>query len=122
LDPHAERHTSFGRSDFVLKSAGQTWVVEVKVSHGYGDDSAKAKSALNQIKKKKYGEGYDNPVLLGLVVNDKARRIKAWECEGGLAKRPTQDLAPSPKPTRAKKTKQAKLVEEENLEDNESKP
>jgi hypothetical protein len=41
---------------------------------------------------------------LGLVVNDKEREIKAWECEGGLASSPYI----RPGPTREKKAKVAK--------------
>ena len=89
LDPRPEDHGSFGRSDFILKHGGQNWAVEIKVSHDDGgDDSALATAALGQIKARKYGDGLKNPVLLGLVVNDQARRISAWECEGGIAARP----------------------------------
>jgi hypothetical protein len=54
-----------------------------------------AKSALSQIKERKYGDFYENPVLLGLVVNNEKRRILAWECEGGTAERPEAEAAPS---------------------------
>jgi hypothetical protein len=66
------------------------------VSHDEKDDLKLAKKALTQIKETKYGEGYQNPVLLGLVVNDKARRVTAWEREGGLTEEPkkTSELKP----------------------------
>jgi hypothetical protein len=71
-----------GRADFVVTYGGQTWVVEVKVSHDDKDDQKLAGEALTQIRETNYGGGYLNPVLLGLVVNDNSRSIKAWKCEG----------------------------------------
>ena len=88
------------------------------MSHDEGDDSTLAKSALAQIKKTKYGEDYENPVFLGLVVNDKARRIKAWECEGGLAARP--EAASGLRPAGTGKPASPKAEDDE--EDEESGP
>jgi hypothetical protein len=87
LDPHAEKHGNWGRADFIVKSIDQIWVIEIKVSHN-NEDKKLADEALTQIKETNYAGGYLNPVILGLVVNDKARAIKFWKCEGGLASKP----------------------------------
>lgn len=61
-----------------------------KRPHGVGDDTVLVKAALTRIRTRGCGEGCqdENPLLSGLVVNDKAKKIKAWECEGGIAERP----------------------------------
>ena len=41
-----------------------------------------AKEALPQAKATKDYASFKNPVLLGLVVNDKTRAVEYWECEG----------------------------------------
>ncbi|MDR0547895.1 MAG: hypothetical protein LBI10_00555 [Deltaproteobacteria bacterium] len=107
LDPYVSRRPSFDRSDFVLAYVGQTWVFKVKMSYDDdGDDSELAKSALSQIKKATF-EDFKDPVFLGLVINDKARKITAWESENYVAEA-NQGQSSEPKPTKAKKTKPAK--------------
>jgi hypothetical protein len=113
----AEKHGHFGRSDFIINYDDITWVVELKVSNARGDGSGIAKSALAQIKETRYGEAFLNPVLLGLAINDKERRITAWECEGGLAHR--QETMARPK-LRLKPVSAAKRTEPENEEDEEN--
>jgi hypothetical protein len=114
-----------GRSDFVLEFAGQTWVIEMKISHKQDIDINKdkdldlAKVAADQIKEKNYGGGYRNPVLLGLVVNDEKRAITAWafpdqdpmrviikKPDTEQTKEPTQEQIKEPAPTKS---------EEENI-------
>jgi hypothetical protein len=79
----AEKHGNFGISDFIVKAGDQTWVIEVKVSHDDKDDQKLAGVAMKQIKGKNYFGAFLNPVLLGIAINDQARAIKAWLCEGG---------------------------------------
>jgi hypothetical protein len=108
------------RSDYVLKSGGQVWVNELKVSHDDGDDSDLANTALNQAKNKRYGAGYDNPVLLGLSINDKTREIKAWKCEGGPADGPEPIPVPAmaPKPKTPKKSAKNVMENDDGEDDN----
>jgi hypothetical protein len=60
------------------------------VSHDDKDDQKLAGEALTQIRETNYG-GYLNPVLFGLVVNDNARSVTAWKCEGGHLDNPVLD-------------------------------
>jgi hypothetical protein len=79
----AEKHGKFGVTDFMVKAGDHIWVIEAKVSHKDKDDQKLAGVAMKQIKEKKYGDAYLNPVLLGMAINDKARAIKVWLSEGG---------------------------------------
>jgi hypothetical protein len=90
LNFSAEQHGRLGRSDFAVTHGSQSWIIELKVSHDEKDDARLAAVALSQIKAKDYGGGRLNPVLLAAVVNDRARAVTAWECEGGLAARPPE--------------------------------
>jgi hypothetical protein len=101
LDPRPEVHGNFGRADIIVDMVYQTWVIEVKVCRD-DKDLELAADALKQIKETNYGGGHKNPVSLGLVVNNKARAILAWECEGGLASNP-EKLGRSVKPAKPKK-------------------
>jgi hypothetical protein len=58
--------------------AGKVWVIELKMTRGDNDETV-AKSALKQIREKGYAEPYDNPILLGIAINESKRAIGAWE-------------------------------------------
>ncbi|MDR1657309.1 MAG: ATP-binding protein [Deltaproteobacteria bacterium] len=88
LDIRAEQHGNWGRADFVVTYKAQNWIIEVKVSYNDTKDSQLAAGALTQIKEKNYGGGCQNPVLLGIVINDTTRLISTWECQGGLSAKP----------------------------------
>jgi hypothetical protein len=88
----AEKHGNFGLSDFIVNAGDQTWVIEVKVSHDDKDDQKLAGVAMNQIKEKNYYGAHLNPVLLGIVINDQARAIKTWLCEGGQGQSSSQTI------------------------------
>jgi hypothetical protein len=88
LDPFAQKHGNFGRADFVISHLGQTWVIEVKIRPEGKDEKDLANQAISQIKEKNYSGGYLNPVLLGVVIDDKARAVTWWKCEGGTSSNP----------------------------------
>jgi hypothetical protein len=70
----------------VVPHNGGHFVIELKISHNtVQDDRAKAKEALNQILTKGYAEGLDNPILLGLAVNEPQRQATTWVKRAGLA-------------------------------------
>jgi hypothetical protein len=60
----------------------------VKVNHKENGDKALADIAMKQIIEKNYAGGYDNPVLLGICINDNLRAITWWRSEGGTAANP----------------------------------
>ncbi|MDR3154133.1 MAG: PD-(D/E)XK nuclease domain-containing protein, partial [Deltaproteobacteria bacterium] len=101
LTVQAEKHGNFGRADFILKDGKLTWVVEIKVSYGNADDAKLAAAALEQIIGKNHAGASPNPVLIGAVINDGARVIKAWKCRGGIEEKPIDHLAPK-KPAKPK--------------------
>jgi hypothetical protein len=109
----AEKHGNFGRADFILKYGECSWVVEITVAHGDDNDAALAASALRQTKEKNYPGGSLNPVLLGVTINDDARAVTAWECQGGIADKPEKRTA-SVKPSKAaRKAKRAKPADDD---------
>ena len=95
LEPRSEVHGNLGRADLIVTSPLQTWVIELKVCRADTGDASLAAAAMKQIKGTNYGGGYKNPVLLGLVVNTKARKVRAWECEGGLSTKPAKPAEPA---------------------------
>jgi hypothetical protein len=93
LDLRAEVHGNLGRSVLEFVFEGQAWVFELKISYNEKDDSRLAETALNQIIEKNYAGKYQNPVLLGMAINDKARKITAWKCQGGVFNNPNDAAA-----------------------------
>jgi hypothetical protein len=111
LDPRAEVHGNLGRADIILSFGDQVWVLELKVRHhDDSKDEILAKNALKQIYEKNYAGSFDDPVLLGLVINDEDRLIKAWECRGGLAERPIANSAVEKKNKDAEKKDEKEVV------------
>jgi hypothetical protein len=87
---HAESDTSIGKSDLDVQFNGVTWVFELKVVYQKDTDKDEiiAEKALSQIINKNYGGSYENPVLLGLAINDTKRIITSWSCKGGMSEKP----------------------------------
>jgi hypothetical protein len=112
LDPQTEKGGSKGYADIALTFFGQTWVFELKVKHigdHQGTEAKMAENALKQMVKTNYGESFENPVLLAIVINDsEGRRITAWKALGG-----TKD-EPDPKPQLAKEQQPLPAEEEES--------
>jgi hypothetical protein len=101
----------------VVKVGGQTWVIELKVSYKEGDNEKLAIAAMDQILKKRYGQKDRKPILLGLVINDNNRAIKAWKCQGALTAGSIETsyeekeiTLPGPKPQKAKRKVSADKV------------
>ncbi|MDR2198864.1 MAG: PD-(D/E)XK nuclease domain-containing protein [Deltaproteobacteria bacterium] len=88
VEQKAEKQGNLGRADFVVTFGGNTWVIEVKVNHKEEGDKTLVDTAMNQIKEKNYAGGFDNPVLLGICINDNLRAVTWWRCEGGTAASP----------------------------------
>jgi hypothetical protein len=88
LAPYAELNGNLGRSDLAFESAGQVWVLEIKLNHNVMGDEDLAAEALKQIMDRNYGGRRHNPVLLGVVVNAPKRLITAWKRLGGRASEP----------------------------------
>ena len=92
LDSRVEVRGNIGGTDLVVKIAGQTWVIELKVCHTKTGDAGLAAEAMKQIKDTNDGGAYKNPVLLALVVNSGSGKILAWEREGGLASKSPEPM------------------------------
>ncbi|MDR2198445.1 MAG: ATP-binding protein [Deltaproteobacteria bacterium] len=84
----AEARGNLGRADFVLTYGGNTWVIEVKVNHKEEGDKTLVDTAMKRIKENNYAGGCDNPVLLGICINDNLRAVTWWRSEGGTAAGP----------------------------------
>ncbi|MDR1165575.1 MAG: ATP-binding protein [Deltaproteobacteria bacterium] len=78
VNVRAKARASQGQSDLVVSREGRVWVIELKMAQN-GDDAAVAKAALKQIREKDYAAPYDNPILLGIAINEAKRTIGAWE-------------------------------------------
>jgi len=75
----AEMHTNRGRADLVLKHKGQIWIIELKVAYKGENAVAKAEEAYNQIFEKNYDKPYQNPICLGLAIDDEKREITEYK-------------------------------------------
>jgi hypothetical protein len=78
----ASRYGRSGRSGLVVKHQGQVWALELKICRDGESDQKAAKDALKQIVKKGQADGYENPVRLGIAIDNEERVIKAWESRG----------------------------------------
>jgi hypothetical protein len=74
----AEMHTNRGRADLVLKHKRQIWIVELKVAYTGESAAAKAEEAYNQIFDKNYDKPYQNPICVGLAIDDEKRAITEY--------------------------------------------
>ncbi|MDR0355895.1 MAG: ATP-binding protein [Deltaproteobacteria bacterium] len=81
LDPRAEHHGKFGRTDISLKYKDVPWVMEIKICTGKKDEVT-ANLALDQILATKCGDSFKDPVLVGIAINDSLRTIKIWKSLG----------------------------------------
>jgi hypothetical protein len=79
VDP--EVHTRRGRADMVVTCTKHVWVIEIKVAETTGDVDRQADAALRQIHERGYAEGYENPILLGIAVDDSKRAIGGYRVE-----------------------------------------
>jgi hypothetical protein len=87
-----EVHGSLGRTDLVVELAKAIWVMELKVSRSGEAEKALLQKARDQIIEKQYAAPYDDPIVLGIVINDEMRAITQWAEFGDwrLENRPTQ--------------------------------
>ena len=85
LEPFAESRLGIGRSDLVFSHNGRYWVIELKISKNTVlDDRVKATEALNQILDRDYAGSFVNPILLGLAVNKRKKKVTTWVKRIGL--------------------------------------
>jgi hypothetical protein len=87
-----EIHSSLGRVDLVVERAGHAWVIEIKVAKKAEDVERQADEAMLQIHEKGYARQYDNPVLLGLAIDDRKRCIGGYR----LNNEPFRAVEPPP--------------------------
>jgi hypothetical protein len=73
LNALAEERTSLGMSDLVLNYQGDIYNIEFK--------KTSAKAALKQIKSKGYGKKYGAATLIGIKIDEKAKRFKKYVLE-----------------------------------------
>jgi hypothetical protein len=77
-DVRAETHGHFGRSDLVVITPVHTWVIELKVTDKSEDAPSLAEAALRQALETGYANAYENPIVLGIVVDESKRAITEW--------------------------------------------
>ncbi|MDR1871568.1 MAG: ATP-binding protein [Deltaproteobacteria bacterium] len=82
----AEIHSSRGRSDIVAQSGKWTWVMELKVCLKKSEEQTTLNKARTQMIEKRYAAGFENPICLGIVINNETRAIARWDNFGDLAK------------------------------------
>jgi hypothetical protein len=74
----AEMHTNRGRADLVLNYRGNIFIIELKVAYEGENPQTKAAEAYAQIFEKNYDKPFQNPVCIGLAVDDEKRQITAY--------------------------------------------
>jgi hypothetical protein len=75
----AEMHTNRGRADLVLNYRGNIFIIELKVAYKGENPRAKAAEAYAQIFEKNYDKPFQNPVCMGLAVDDEKRQITEYK-------------------------------------------
>jgi hypothetical protein len=112
LDPHAEKASHLRRSDVIVTCGGQTWVLGVKINHEKDGEVELAMETLKRLFSEDYGGTCENPVIMGLVLDEKARAVTAWASPDELgrleqawcrpprsyAKKPPEKKTPASKP------------------------
>ena len=76
IKAQSEREVSSGRIDIVIQNNGVVYIIELKIDKP-------AKEALEQIKNKRYYEGFKSKkcYLIGVSIDSQLRNIKEWEYE-----------------------------------------
>jgi hypothetical protein len=87
LEFYYEVHRSRGSLDFVITCGGKTAILEIKINRSNTNELKQAREAMEQMKSKGYALSYDDPLSVGLVINDQARSITAWTSLGGTPSR-----------------------------------
>jgi hypothetical protein len=75
----AEMHTNRGRADLVLNYRGNIFIIELKVAYEGESPQTKAAEAYTQIFEKNYDKPFQNPVCIGLAIDDEKRQITAYK-------------------------------------------
>jgi hypothetical protein len=79
-----EAQGNLGRKDLAVEREKRIWVIELKVRRNGENAQKKLKEARDQIIEKRYALTYDNPICLGIVIDDAKREILEWESFGDL--------------------------------------
>ena len=66
-----------GRSDLIVESKGQHYVMEIKVARKSSQAKTASREAIKQIIVKGYDRLFPNPVLVGLGISEEMRNIDA---------------------------------------------
>jgi hypothetical protein len=72
-DVSAERHSSLGRSDIVVRHGQRTYVIGIKLAEDSAGARIAAENGLRQIQANEYGGSFKAPVLISIAI-DKVRR------------------------------------------------
>ncbi len=83
LEPRAEVHGSRGRSDLEVRTGSRLWVFEFKVQRSGEDAGMLLREALEQIRRRRYGEQNETGELVraALVFSLEERKFVRWaEC------------------------------------------
>jgi len=77
VDALGEVHNNKGRSGLLISYAGNTWVIEIRVTRN-DDCAAKVADAMKQINDNRYAEPYKNAKKVALAIDDKTRQVGEW--------------------------------------------
>jgi hypothetical protein len=115
LDFQQQVHTSLGRSDLVIRFLTKTkslvnWVIELNVCRKGQVDKIRAQEAIDLIINNRYAAWLEDPVILGIAINDQEKTIKAWKSQGGIQTENESDseLEAKPKVTKSGRKPKAK--------------
>jgi hypothetical protein len=87
-----EAHGCLGQVDLMAERGGRTWVIELKVAKTTDAVEGQADAAMEQIHAKAYARPYDNPIRLGIAIDDSKRGIGGYR----LNDEPFRAVEPQP--------------------------
>ena len=85
----AEVHNNLGRMDVVAKHAGRIFVFELKAAEGEAAGEKAVDAGMEQMRSRKYGNAFANPILICLAIDEEKCNIGAsrWEEDAKGSKR-----------------------------------
>jgi hypothetical protein len=81
ISTRPEEHNNMGRADLVAAYNDQVIIFELKMAKNAASSKSAATKGMEQMRLRKYGNCYENPLLLSLAIDEKQRNIGAWIAE-----------------------------------------
>ncbi|MDR0882091.1 MAG: ATP-binding protein [Candidatus Adiutrix sp.] len=80
----AEACNNLGRSDIVAHYRDWTYIIELKVAEDAARAETKAVAGMEQIHSHRYGNRWENPILVSIAIDEERRQIGSYRCDKPL--------------------------------------